>query len=360
MLTIKQLVISLQVDAEQYKRTFDELSNNYNLSVAEVKKTMIPGTSRYKKELQDSENQFDVSIAKLRAKYAEDSASDIDELRQYELAKIKKFDRQKLSELSELHSLPITLNEMLVLAEKYRGDYWAERSLQVLCDENSIDTCEIGLSTTLDTKLNVLDQLQEQMECILKYYGERGVDREQERKVRLLYLNDSVVNNAVEIYEGKTSVRSAEDQAKYSLMTIAGRRTDSEKGIILGNLLRNAKGAKRQELLSAIKADTSISSFAKQFSGFGEEIDAFDNIGFIQAKQAIGKLETLRDASMIQLVLDDLEGNMFLDDMIATNASLKKGIEKDKYGKWQVKEGKVTEDGKNSEETGEVSQENAE
>lgn len=335
MWTIRQLAFSLQADIKNYKETFDNLAANYEQRVAEINSTMIKGTQRYREEIEEVKKEHDISVSKLKAKFTKDATSDIESMRKQELEKIRRFDRAKVEELLALRSLPLTVDEMNVLADKYGSDYWCNRCMRMLCDENGIDSNEM-CEPTLDVKLSVLNSLQSQFENTVRYYGDRSAERGERNKAKWLYLTDGVLQNAIQTFEGKSIYESVENSVDRAMALVRGRRTDSEKGLILGNLLRNAKGNKRNEILSLVKNDPTVSSFAIELSGYSMEINDFDAVGYNRAKQAISKIEASKDSTVIQSELDSVKDNVFLDSLIKVRG-LNENLTKTDKG-WIIKE----------------------
>ena len=60
--------------------------------------------------------------------------------------------------------------ELLALTQKFgvKNDYWSSRLIQSIADSNSISGIEV--ESSLDTKISVLDQLENQLNEIIKYY----------------------------------------------------------------------------------------------------------------------------------------------------------------------------------------------
>ncbi len=175
--------------------------------------------------------------------------------------------------------LPISLStlELKAFAAKIgaKGDYWASRALSDIAEQNGIDSVEIGLESAYDTKMSILDQLAGQLNRIFKYYGTN--DPIERPKVNYMYLNDTIIERAKQMYGGKAGKLSDSQKADRAYFTVRTQHTDIQKGIAIANVLRNAKDGVRNLILCRIAEDNSISSMAAEFSGHFEEITGFKN-----------------------------------------------------------------------------------
>ncbi len=74
----------------------------------------------------------------------------------------------------------MTALELKAFSDKInaKGDYWASRALSDIAEQNGIDSAEIGLKSTYDTKMNILDQLTDQLNRVFKYCGKRTRKKE--------------------------------------------------------------------------------------------------------------------------------------------------------------------------------------
>lgn len=69
-------------------------------------------------------------------------------------------------------------------------------SIMELAENNeAIDPAEIGIESTFDTKMMVLDNLTEHLNNVIKYYGENNplVPEEEKLKVNYVYFSDNVI-----------------------------------------------------------------------------------------------------------------------------------------------------------------------
>ena len=100
-----------------------------------------------------------------------------------------------------------------VLAKNGRSNYWVQKAVGALAEENGIPVTELPLDASLDTKLNVLNQLSDQLDKLLSFYNTGAHDSESMR-ARFLYLNDDILNNAVNIYNNGVRDLSEADAAE--------------------------------------------------------------------------------------------------------------------------------------------------
>ena len=212
----------------------------------------------------------------------------------------------------------MTTLELKAFADKIgaKGDYWANRALSDIAEQNGIDSAEIGLESTYDTKMNILDQLTDQLNKVFKYYGTK--DPTERAHTQFLYLNDTIIERAKQMYGGKVGKLSDSQRADKAYFTVRTQHTDIQKGIAISNVLRNAKGEMRNLLLCRLAEDNSISSMAAEFSGHWEEIASFKNglaREYRDAEKVMDNIRRLKDKTVIEQTAAGMEENSFFGDM---------------------------------------------
>lgn len=152
-----------------------------------------------------------------------------------------------------------------------------------IAERNGIDSAEIGIESTFDTKMSILDQLTDQLNNVFKYYGTK--DPAERAKSRYLYLSNDIVERAKQMYGGKISKLSDTQKAERAYFTVRTQPTDIGKGVAIANVLRNAKGEVRNMILCRLAEDNSISSMAAEFSGRVAGLEENTFFGDMYAKE---------------------------------------------------------------------------
>lgn len=319
-ITIEMVAEMLKWEAENYRIQYDAVQSARERELQELRDNFKPGTKMYAEREQQIENACNSAISKLRVDAAEHNLKDIEELRLQELERVQTINEPLLSKIRAVSDIPITETEMVAFAAKInaKGDYWASRMLSDIAEKNGIDSANIGLESTYDTKMSVLDQLSSQLDKVLIYYGNK-TDREERKKAQFLYLSDDVVERAKKTYGGKLNRLSDSQMADKAYLTIRAQQTDIQKGIAISNALKNAKGETRNLILCRLAEDSSISSMAAEFSGHLAEISEFKNgklTEYRNAQRTLDNIRKMKDKTMIEQAIEQMEENSFFANML--------------------------------------------
>ena len=209
----------------------------------------------------------------------------------------------------------------MALAHKFgaKGDYWSSRLIQSIADNNSITGIEI--ESSLDTKMSVLDQLEQQMNEIVKYYPVNNYP-EKRAMVRFGYLTEPILENTKKIYGGKMRHESDKTLADRAYLTILSKHGDIERAFTIQNTLKNAKGQTRNLLLCRLAKENlskRISDFAIELSGAKEEIDSFKNgkaRQYLHAREAVERALKATEKETIEQILENNKENEFMEQLI--------------------------------------------
>lgn len=319
-MTIEIIAEMLKWEADNYKKQYDVVQETKERELRELKDNFKSGTKMYSERETQIKNACDSAIAKLRVDAAEHNLRDIEELRSQELERVQTIDVALLEKIRAISDIPMTTAELAAFAAKInaKNDYWASRMLSCIGEKYGVDSAAIGLESTFDTKMSVLDQLESQLDKVLKFYGTKTNDDEK-MKARFLYLNDDIVERAKKIYGGKLNKLSDSQRADKAYLTIRAQQTDIQKGIAISNALKNAKGETRNLILCKLAADNSISSMAAEFSGHMNEITEFKNgklTEYRNAQKALDNICKMRDVTMIEQTIQQMEENSFFGNML--------------------------------------------
>ena len=308
----------LRFEANEYKKEYDRIMNKREAELKEADDTYKPNSKALLDKIKQINNACDSALIKLKVEVADRALKDIELLRQQETERLKTINEPLLAKIRAIENIPMTSLELKAFADKIntKGDYWASRMLACICEKWGVDSTEIGLESTFDTKMSILDQLTEQLNSIFKYYGTK--DPVERPKVNYLYLSDNIVERARKMYGGKISKLSDAEKADRAYFTVKTQPTDIGKGVAIANVLRNAKGDVRNLILCRLAEDRTVSSMAVEFSGRMDEIESFRNglaAEYRLAEKALQNIRNTKDKTIIEQTATGLEENTFFKDM---------------------------------------------
>ena len=309
---------SLKHETGEYKMLYDGLVSAKERELKELRDNYKPGSKLLAEKKKQAEESFNSSMARLKVRAADSALTDIEELRKQELQRVQYINEPLLAKIRAVANIPMTTLELKAFADKIgaKGDYWAGRALSDIAEQNGIDTAEIGLESTFDTKMSVLDQLTDQLNRILKYYGTD--DPDERANVNYLYLSDTVLERAKRMYSGKVGKLDDSQKADRAYFMVCTQHTDMQKGIAISNVLRNAKGETRNMILCRLAEDNNISSMAAEFSGHMDEILAFKSgkaAEYREAQQALQNIRKTKYKAAIEHTAGQYEGNVFFEKL---------------------------------------------
>lgn len=323
-LNITMVAESVKNEAENYKREFDGIQKAKEIELKEARENFKEGSKMLTDKLQSVQSACDSALTKLKIETADRALRDIEALREQELFRVQSINEPLLAKIRAISNIPMTALELKAIGAKYgvKGDYWANRALSDAAESNGIDPAEIGIESTFDTKMMVLDNLTEHLNNVIKYYGENNplVPEEEKLKVNYVYFSDNVMERTKLIYDGKLNASSDSQKADKAYFTVMTQQTDIQKGIAISNVLRNAKGEVKNMLLCKLAEDSNISDMAAKFSGHYDEIARFKNgkaAEYREAEKAMQNILKMKDKTVIEQKAAELEENTFFGDMFA-------------------------------------------
>lgn len=311
---------SLKFEAEEYKKRYDEIQRTRERELKEAKENYKEGSKMLIERVERIKETCDSTLTRLKVEAADRALQDVEALREQELFRVQSINEPLLAKIRAIANIPMTALELKAFAAKIgaKGDYWASRALADIAEQNGIDPADIGIESTYDTKMSVLDQLTDQLNRIFKYYGTN--DPEERPKVNHMYLNDTIIERAKQMYGGKVGRLSDSQKADKAYFTVRTQFTDIQKGIAISNVLRNAKGEVRNMLLCRLAEDNTISNMAAEFSGHYDEIASFKNskaAEYREAERAMQNIRKVKDKTIIEQTAAGMEDNTFFGDMFA-------------------------------------------
>lgn len=318
--SIEVVAEMMKWEADEYKKKYDEIKNARERELKEADDTYKPSSKALLDRIEQINNACDSALTRLKVEAADRALQDVEALRNQELERVQTVNEPLLAKVRAIADIPMTTLELKAFSAKIgaRGDYWASRALADVAEKNGIDSAEIGIESTYDTKMSILDQLTDQLNSIFKYYGTK--DPVERPKVNYLYLSDDIIERAKQIYGGKISKLSDSQKADRAYFTVRAQPTDIGKGVAIANVLRNAKGEVRNLILCRLAEDRTVSSMAAEFSGRMEEIESFRNglaAEYRTAERALQNIRNTKDKAIIEQTAAGLEENTFFGDMYA-------------------------------------------
>lgn len=311
----------LEVESEVYKREYDKAVQEKEDDIETVRNTYIANTPKYQEELVEIEEEFAQKISLAQKVFAKAATDAIKDLRDYEMQRVQTIDEVKLNKIRAISGIPMSSLELQALVQKFgvKGDYWSSRLIQSIADDNGISNFKI--ESSFDTKLSVLDQLEQQMNEIIKYYPSDNYP-EKRALVRFGYLTEPILENAKKIYGGKMRYESDETLANRAYLTILSKHGDVERAFTIQNTLRNAKGQARNLLLCRLAKENqkhNISDFAIELSGNKEEIESFKNGKarlYLHAREAIKRALKATKEDTVKRILEENSENEFMEQLV--------------------------------------------
>jgi hypothetical protein len=310
---------SLKHEAEEYKMLYDGLVSAKERELKELRDNYKPGSKLLAEKKKQAEESFNSSMTRLKVRAADSALTDIEELRKQELQRVQYINEPLLAKIRAVANIPMTTLELKAFADKIgaKGDYWAGRMLADIAERNGIEATEIGIESTLDTKMSILDQLTDQLNKILKYYGTN--DPDERANVNYLYLSDTILERAKQMYGGKVGKLSDSQKADKAYFTVRTQHTDIQQGIAIANVLRNAKGEVKNMILCRLAEDNGISSMAAEFSGHMDEIADFKNgkaQEYREAQKALQNIRKTKNKAVIEHAAEQYENNAFFGSLL--------------------------------------------
>lgn len=311
-----------KLETERYKEMYDELKAKKDEAIKDIKANYLPNTPLYREEIDKAEKTFQNEISELKVDYSGAIGQAIDNVRDEELARVQTINETKLAKIKALSDIPMSEDELLAITERYEieSDYWCSRLLCNIADSNGIDGFERYTEANYSLKCDILNQLADQAaEMIRDYDGEGQKDANARQRTMYILLTKTVLDRARELWNGENNVTSDDDAVSKAYLTVYSKRTDIEKGLAIGNILKNAKGERRNLLLCKLAEDSSISDFAFKLSGYGTELLEFKQgkaAEYMKAKSVVEEIASTPDEEKRKEIVTTNSDNSFLNDLI--------------------------------------------
>lgn len=307
MTKINDLVNLLRDVRDIYQASWIDAEETKKKELAILERDYKKGSLTYKAKKQEIELNFDVAIVAAREKAAKRAAEEIESMKEWERTSVGIINTELLSKINALRGIPVTTEELAQILKKHgSGNYWVQKAAGALAEENGIPVTDLPLDSSLDVKLGVLDQLSGQLDKLLNHY-DRTANTPQAANARFLYLNDSILENAVNIYNDGVKAVSEMDAAAGAYLKIRAMSGQMSKACAITNSLRNLKTEDaKNALLYKLATDNEIMPEAYAVAGISDEMAEWKNgkAGrYLKAKKMTDMLKTVQDTEKIKETL---------------------------------------------------------
>lgn len=262
------------------------------------------GSPTYTAKKQEIQLACDMAIVAAREKAAKKAAEEIEGMKEWERTSVGIINTELLAKVNALRGIPVTTEELTQILSKHgSSNYWVQRAVAALAEENGIPATDLPLDSSLDVKLSVLDQLSEQLDLLLRHYSLTGNTREAS-EARFLYLNDSILDNAVKIYNNGVKDLSEADAAEKAYYKIRAMSGQMSKAVAIANSMRNLKKEdSKNMLLYRLAKDNTVMAEAYQIAGISDVMAEWkggkaDRYG--RAINMINSIKTMQDTENIK------------------------------------------------------------
>ena len=316
---ISTVIDILTVARDNFKNRYNKARKEYEKEVEGIKRDINVGTARYNEELQHAKNRFDEKIEKERQEIKSFTSVNINELREDEMAKVRVIDTVAMEKLSAVADLPLTATEISVLQNRFapNGEYWATRMIADMAEKNGLKPTQFLQSATFDTKLNVLQQLEEQVDKLAKEYN--GDVRYQTE----VLLADSVLARAERVFTNGYMSTSLENEqlARRVFVSLRGKSV-VEQGIGLQNIFNNITEDTKRALFYEIANNPSgmnIDENALRWAGYAEEFEAYKknvHSEYQAAKKALNKVAVADSEETVEQIALSMGENTYFKNML--------------------------------------------
>lgn len=334
MKKIRDLTFVLKAIRVNFQGTTTQAFNEKKQALKDLKANYLQGGQEYVKRQREIDKAYTTALVSAKKRATEQGQGEINDLKEYELTKIGRMpsDGNTMQTLKALSNVPLSQAELQVLAEQTKGNYWQQKILHKLAEDNGIEPESIGLSNGIDSRLNVLDELSDQLNDMIENFNPSGHDlTPEQRKARFLLLNDDILNNAISMFNGDSSgTQQGLSRAEKAYIRIHAADGYSKAGLIEQSMRSIKKESDRNELLYKLAMDTAITDDVADMSGIGAELQEWRTGGKSQRYEDAVKLsqdiDRLTDSEAITATLrayalrneqTGAGGNEFMSKMLA-------------------------------------------
>lgn len=280
----KELTDYIFASCVNYRFEVESIQKACSDRVQYVKDTYKDNTPEQRGEIEKAKQKAESDISRARVGVAKEVIEKAEKIKEAELVEMTFIDTKRLDKIRAISDLPLTTAEIKVLNDNLGlGDYWCSRAIGELAEKNAVSLAEVGIVPSYDVKMDILNQCLNNFNRFIVNYEPNlnGKMKSVEQMELEAGVSADVLNRAYEMYAGEYARETVADIVSKSLMHLSTRKTDFEKGLIIGNVLSNVKDNQdaKNKLLCEIALDNSISDLAIEMSGYGDAIRTFKNGG---------------------------------------------------------------------------------
>lgn len=342
MKTINDVVGRLKTARINFKEEYRRLIEKRDADLKHMKENLIMNSPSYNEREQEIKDTFQKTMAELKIEEMEAVVPHIKELREQEIKRTQKIDEVALAKINAISNIPLTEMELQALNSTYnaKGDYWCNRALAVIAENNGIVPANIGIEPTLDIKLALIDELSNQLEKMLAEWNP-----EQKHNYRAdVLLDDMVLERVVERYTNGYVEVDSKRTATSAYWKIKTASSENERAIRINNAMRNLSQDGKNMLMYKLVTENKIPDFTKQMSGLSDVFAEWENgkakeYGY--AVNTIKTISTMEDETIIKQHIDAQSNNQFLDSMLKDEAKNNPYIKSVMYPNNEVVETKI-------------------
>lgn len=321
MMTINKLAGWLRATRIDYKEEYRKAIEKRDADIKQMKENLIMNSPGYNKREQEIKESFKKTMADLKIEAMESAVPYITELREQEIKRTQKIDEVALAKINAISNIPLTEMELQTLNATYnaKGDYWCNRALAVIAENNGIVPANIGIEPTLDVKLGLIDELSNQLEKML---AEWNPEQKHNYKADAL-LDDMVLERAIDRYTNGYVEVDGKRTATSAYWKIKTASSESERAIRINNAMRNLSQDGKNMLMYKLVTENKILDYTKQMSGLSDVFAEWENgkaKEYGNAVNTIKTISTIEDVTVIKQHIEARNDNQFLKKMLESEA----------------------------------------
>ena len=310
------------------KKDFEDILKEASGKRKAIDEAYNHNSKAYAEAVENAKKEKESKIAEAKGYYAKDIIKLAQEIKEDEEAEMFRIEKTGLEYIQAVSQLPLTTRELQALNEKYGiANYWNSRAIAELCEKNGVDASTIGIRPSFDTRIDIIDEVVAGFIDYLEIasQGQKNRPSTAEEIKAIASVSKEVLDRSIEMYSGSSLESNAENVVSKAMLNMKMQRTDVEKGLMLGNILRNNKKNPDilNKLLCEFSLDSTISETASQLSGFDEEIQSFRNGKAKQYKEAERTLRDIKEMTneaAIEERIEYFKDNQFFMDMVKSEA----------------------------------------
>lgn len=316
--SIANVIDFLAVARDSYTSKYDAHKKVYEEEVKTIKQDFKLNTPRYNEEMSNAKKKFEANVQQTREEIKPFVTEQINDLREDELFKVRQINTVAMEKLSVISHLPLSAAELSVLQNCYapNDEYWATKMIADLAEKNGLKPTQFLRTASLDTKLNVLQQLEEQLDKLMADYDGTV------RYSTLVLLHDATLMRAERTYNNGFAFSDMEDSqiARRLFLQLKGKSI-AEQSIGLQNIMNNATPEIKRALFYEMENNTGIiEDDALRWAGLADEFESYqknEHKAYTEAKKGIEKVLSATSKEEIEQIAKEWDENTYFKKMLS-------------------------------------------